>query len=123
MLDAALRAYFAAMPKIDLHRHLEGSIRLDTLLEVAQQYHIDFPGTTLEGLRPHVQFTAADTNDAAHFLKKFSVLRRFFCAPDVIQRVAREAVIDAALDNVRYLELRFTPRALARLMDFSYSDV
>lgn len=123
MLEPDLRAYFAALPKIDLHRHLEGSIRLSTLLEVGRQYHIDLPANTLHELRPYVQFTAADTNDAAHFLKKFSVLRRFFCAPDVIRRVAQEAVIDAALDHVQYLELRFTPRALAGLMNFNYHDV
>jgi adenosine deaminase len=123
MPDPALRSYFAALPKIDLHRHLEGSIRLSTLLEVGKQYHLDLPASTLDELRPHVQITAADTNDAAHFLKKFSVLRRFFCAPDVIRRVAREAVIDAALDHIHYLELRFTPRALAGLMDFNYYEV
>lgn len=119
----ALRAALAALPKIDLHRHLEGAIRLETLLDVAREYHIDLPAQTLEGLRGYVQVTAADANDAAHFLKKFGVLRRFFCSEAVIRRVAREAVIDAALDNVRYLELRFTPRALSRLMNFTYYQV
>jgi adenosine deaminase len=56
-------------------------------------------------------------------LSKFSVLRQFFVAEDVIRRVAREAVEDAAHDNVRYLELRFTPFALAKLMKFPLAEV
>lgn len=123
METSDLRAYFSALPKIDLHRHLEGTIRLETLLEIAEQYNIALPDRTAEGLRGYVQVTPTDANDALHFLKKFGVLRRFFCAPEVIQRVAREAVIDAARDNVKYLELRFTPRALAKLMDFTYYEV
>ena len=118
-----LQRTLATLPKIDLHRHLEGSVRLETLLDVAEQYQIDLPERTLEGLRPLVQVMPDDENDAVHFLKKFTVLRRFFCAPEVIRRVAREAVLDAANDNIRYLELRFTPRALARLMNYNYSEV
>jgi adenosine deaminase len=118
-----LRSFLTAIPKIDLHRHLEGSIRLSTLLDVAHQYAVDLPERTLEGLRSYVQVTAEDANDAAHFLKKFTMLRRFFCAPEVIRRVAYEAVADAAADNVKYLELRFTPQALAKLKNFSFWDV
>ncbi len=123
MFDSKLRAYFAALPKIDLHRHLEGAIRIETLLDVALRYGIDLPGYTIEALRPRVQVMPNDGNDAVHFLKKFTTLRTFFRAPDVIRRIAREAVIDAALDNICYLELRFTPRAMARLMNFSYDEV
>ncbi len=123
MPHSDLRSFLTAVPKIDLHRHLEGSIRLSTLLDVAHHYAVDLPERTLEGLRSYVQVTPEDANDAAHFLKKFSILRRFFCAPEVIRRVAYEAVVDAAADNVKYLELRFTPQALSKLKSFSYWDV
>ncbi len=123
MSDSNLRTYLKALPKVELHRHLEGSIRLETLVDVARQYDIDLPIRTLEGLRGYVQITPADTQDAAHFLKKFTVLRRFFCAPEVIKRVTREAVIDAAQDNVKYMELRFTPKALAKLMNYRFDEV
>ena len=120
---STLHRYLAALPKIDLHRHLEGSIRIGTLIDVADQYNLDLPVRSVEALRPYVQVMPGDENDSVHFLKKFTMLRRFFCAPEVIRRVAREAVIDAAQDNVKYLELRFTPRALARLMNYAYADV
>jgi len=123
LATSTLHRYLAALPKIDLHRHLEGSVRLETLIDVAEQHALDLPMRTVEALRPHVQVIPGDENDSVHFLKKFTMLRRFFCAPEVIRRVAREAVIDAAHDNISYLELRFTPHALSRLMNYAYTDV
>lgn len=119
----SLHARLSAMPKIELHRHLEGAIRLQTLLETAQEYDIDLPDHTAAGLRAHVQVTPTDTFNMQHFLKKFAVLRRFFVSPEVIRRVAREAVIDAANDNIRYMELRFTPKALGKLMNYPFDEV
>jgi adenosine deaminase len=110
-------------PKIELHRHLEGSIRLTTLIEVAREFDIPLPAYNVDQLRPYVQVT--DDNDAsmASFLSKFDVLRKFYCSMDIIERIAREAVEDAARDNVKYMELRFTPHALARQNNYSYEDV
>jgi adenosine deaminase len=111
-----------SLPKIDLHRHLEGSLRLNTLVEIARAYHIDLPGHDENSLRPYVQVTN-DPPNSKNFLAKFKVLRRFYRSPETIARVAYEAVADAAADNVRYLELRFSPQALARVKGFAYSDV
>lgn len=111
------------MPKVELHRHLEGSIRLGTLVELGEQYAIPLPAYDLETLRPHVQVTAADESTHENFLSKFSVLRQFFCAPEVIARVVREAIEDAANDNIRYMELRFTPNALAKARGFPLEEV
>jgi adenosine deaminase len=58
-----------------------------------------------------------------NFLAKFNTLRLFYRSPDVIHRITREAVEDAARDNVRYLELRFTPVALSRAERFPLHDV
>lgn len=105
---------FKAMPKVELHRHLEGAIRLETLLDVAQEYRIDLPAYSPEELRPYVQVMSHDIANNKNFLSKFSSLRQFFVSEEVIRRVAREAVEDAALDNIRYMELRFTPYAADR---------
>src|SRR5450432_630245 len=117
------RAVLTALPKIELHRHLEGSVRLQTLVDVAHQYKIELPANDLEGLRAYVQITPESPLDSVHFLSKFNLLRRFYYSQEVIERVAREAVEDAAADNVKYMELRFTPKALSKLMDFSFNDV
>lgn len=121
-LSLLSRDYLQAMPKIDLHRHLEGSLRLDTLLEIARQYNLDLPVSSAEALRPLVQVTNDPANHAA-FLGKFEVLRRFYCSPEIIYRLAYEAIADAALDGVRYLELRFSPQALARVRHFDLAEV
>ncbi len=120
--DPALRAKLAALPKIELHRHLEGSLRLTSLLDIANEYNLDLPSRTLEGLRPYVQITD-DVPNYSNFLSKFGVLRRFYCSDEVISRLTYEVIEDAARDNVRYMELRFTPAALARTKGFPLHEV
>jgi adenosine deaminase len=70
-----------------------------------------------------VQVQDQDPQTFTNFLDKFKTLRLFYKSPDVIDRVTREAVEDAARDNVRYLELRFTPVALSRAEGFPLHDV
>lgn len=112
-----------ALPKIELHRHLEGSIRIETLIEIASQNNIPLPTYELEMLRPYVQVTREDQPTPKSFLTKFGYLRQLFISEEVIRRVTREAVEDAAADNIHYMELRFTPYAQAKLMNFAISDV
>jgi adenosine deaminase len=119
-------AALKAMPKIDLHRHLEGSLRLETLVEIGHQFGlelpVDLPANDLDLLRPYVQITN-DPRTHEAFLSKFHVLRHFYRSPEAIDRLAYEVVADAAADNVRYLELRFSPQALARVQGFALMDV
>lgn len=110
------------IPKIDLHRHLEGSLRLSTLAEIAHQHGVDLPSMSLEELRPYVQ-VVDDAPDFLGFLAKFKLLRRFYSSRETVERIAYEAVADAAADNVRYLELRFSPVALALTQGFDFADV
>jgi adenosine deaminase len=123
MPERNLRRQVAAMPKVDLHRHLEGSIRLQTLVEIAREYRIPLPSYEVDGLRPYVQMMANDPRNLDLFLGKFSVLRQFYRSPEIIRRITAEVVADAAADNVRYLELRFTPSTLASQIHCSIADV
>ncbi len=118
----SLRDVLAAWPKIDLHRHLEGSLRLSTLAEIAREHGVDLPSWDLEELRPYVQ-VVDDTPDFQRFLSKFRLLRRFYSTREAVMRVAYEAIADAAADNIKYLELRFNPVALAKVQGFSYEEV
>jgi adenosine deaminase len=70
-----------------------------------------------------VQVQDQDPLTFTNFLDKFKTLRLFYKSPDVIDRVTREAVEDAAHDNICYLELRFTPVALSRAEGFPLHDV
>lgn len=116
------RPTLARLPKAELHRHLEGALRLTTMREIAAQYDLGLPAGTVEELRPFVQMTTDGPNYRS-FLDKFNYLRRFYQSPELIRRLAYEVVEDAALDNVRYLELRFTPPALAKARGFSMPEV
>jgi adenosine deaminase len=113
---------YQKLPKVELHRHLEGSLRLATMLDVSRQYGLSLPADPME-LSRLVQVQPDDPMSAEGFLAKFGTLRKFFCAPEVIDRITREAIEDAARDNIRYMELRFTPVALSRIQNFALSDV
>jgi adenosine deaminase len=96
------------LPKVDLHRHMEGSLRLETLAEVAREHGVDLPSYEIEELRPYVQVTD-DVPDFHNFLGKMELLRHFYSAGEAVERIAYEAVADAAHDNIHYLELRISP--------------
>jgi adenosine deaminase len=114
--------FFRALPKIELHRHLEGSLRIRTMLEVARALGMTVPVGTGE-LSHLVQVQGNEPFTYQNFLSKFNTLRMFYRSPEIIYRVTREAVEDAARDNVKYLELRFTPVALSRAERFPLGDV
>lgn len=106
-------------PKIDLHRHLEGSIRFDTFVELAREVGIELPKselrrrTTMKGERPGFR----------RFLSKFELYRGLYPSREWIERVAFEAAEDAKKDGVVYLELRFSPTHFGRRMGAKGEDV
>ncbi len=120
-VTASLNTY-RALPKVELHRHLEGSLRLDTMVDIARQHGIEIPEDVLR-LSTLVQVQEEDKFTFQNFLSKFNTLRMFYRSPDAIHRITSEAVEDAAKDNVKYMELRFTPVALSRAERFPLHDV
>jgi adenosine deaminase len=92
------------------------------MLDIARQHGVTVP-ISMFNLSGLVQVQDQDPLTFTNFLDKFKTLRLFYKSPDVIDRVTREAVEDAAHDNIRYLELRFTPVALSRAEGFPLHDV
>jgi adenosine deaminase len=113
---------YRSFPKVELHRHLEGSLRLDTMLDVARKHGLTVPASVVN-LSRLVQVQDQEPLTFENFLGKFNTLRMFYRSPEVIDRITREAIEDAAKDNIRYLELRFTPVALSRAERFPLHDV
>ncbi len=120
----AWRSLLHRLPKVDLHRHLEGSLRLSTLMEIARRHQIHLGlGLEVAELEPLIRVTPSEPAGFHRFLSHFRFLRLFYTSEEAIRRMAYEAVADAALDHVRYLELRFNPAALAQTQGFQLEEV
>ncbi len=100
------------LPLCDLHRHLDGSIRLQTILDLAEQHAIELPATDIEGLAPYVHI---DNNEPGlmAFIARFKYLIEILVDADACRRVAYENVIDAENEGIDYVELRFSPWFMA----------
>lgn len=109
-------------PKTDLHRHLEGSITPETLITSATRYGGTLPTHNLEDLKKMVQ-ADRDPPCFASFLNKFKLFRGFYPNRQAIEYIAYTAVKEAAEDNVKYLELRYSPTHFACSGRFQERDV
>jgi len=112
MNSEQLQSRMHKFPKIDLHRHLEGSISPETLLYIARNLGGVLPSYEIEKLRPCIEMSQ-DTPGFENFLNKFNVFRGFYTCREAIEYAASQAILSAANDNVQYLELRYSPTHFA----------
>lgn len=96
------------LPLIDLHRHLDGAVRLQTILELGIQHNLPLPAWDVESLRPHVQVTTPQPGVMA-FLEKFQWMTGVLVDEQACWRIAYENVEDARREGIDYVELRFSP--------------
>ena len=100
------------IPLTDIHRHLDGNIRAQTILDLGRAFNIALPANTLETLRPHVQVMETEP-DLVSFLNKLDWGVKVLATLDACRRVAQENVEDAAKAGIHYAELRFSPGYMA----------
>ena len=100
------------LPFIDLHRHLDGSIRLETILDLGLQHNLPMPAGDVEGLRPFVQVSEPQPGVMA-FIKKIQWMVSVLVNYDACRRIAYENVVDAQQEGLDYVELRFSPWFMA----------
>jgi len=96
------------LPLIDLHRHLDGNVRLETIIDLGRKHNLPLPSFDLEGLRPYVQVVDPQPGVMA-FIAKFEWMMKVLVEYDDCRRVAYENIIDAKNEGLDYLELRFSP--------------
>ena len=102
-LDPALDSFIREMPKVELHVHLEGSIRPETLLQLARRHRVSLPADTVDGLREWFRF-----RDFEHFVEIYLTCSQGLRDPEDFQLVAREFLAEQAAQNIRYSEVHFT---------------
>ncbi|MCC5848022.1 MAG: adenosine deaminase family protein [Verrucomicrobia bacterium] len=100
--------YLQALPKTDLHVHLDGSLRLPTLMDLAEAGKVELPADSEAGLKEKI-FKPAYA-DLREYLAGFQYTVAVMQTPEALERVARELAEDNLAENVRYLEVRFAPQ-------------
>ncbi len=102
-----LRALVRAMPKAELHLHLDGSLRVDTALDIARTRGVD-AHRTFEGMRAALVGPDQAT-DQAQLLLAFDLPIALLQDAEALERTAADLVEDKAFDRVRYIEIRWAP--------------
>ena len=100
--------FFRQLPKADLHVHLDGSLRLETIIELARLHHVELPATDPVELGKAMNL-GQNCGSLVEYLKAFDVTLRVMQHEDALFRVAYELAEDAARENVRYMEVRYAP--------------
>jgi len=94
--------------KVELHLHLDGSLRPETVLEIAKKDNIKLPTENLEELKKYLK-VSEDNKDLVEYLKKFELPLLVMQSAENLKRVTFELLEDLAKENYIYVELRFAP--------------
>lgn len=101
-------ATIEALPKTDLHVHLDGSLRLETILELATEQGIELPTRDPKKLRSLVG-SGRQMSSLEEYLEGFAITLSVMQDADAVARIAFELAEDAHRENVRYMEVRYSP--------------
>lgn len=100
--------FLAQIPKTDVHVHLDGSLRLATLIELARAQEVELPSYTEEGMKELV--FKSHYNNLVEYLKGFAYTCGVMTNPESLERVSYELAWDNINEGVRYIEPRFAPQ-------------
>jgi adenosine deaminase len=114
------REVVGRLPKAELHVHLDGSLRPETMIALAREAGISLPSTDPDAVRRFMRVD--DASNLEDYLRRFDVTIPLLQTPEAVERVAYEMAEDAARDNVRYLEVRYCPH-LSRSRGMMLDDV
>ncbi|KKL04978.1 hypothetical protein LCGC14_2610650, partial [marine sediment metagenome] len=101
------------LPLLDIHRHLDGNVRAQTILDLGRQFNIQLPADNVAALIPHVQVIDPEPNLMA-FLQKLDWGVAVLGDYDACRRIAIENIEDAQAQGLDYVELRFSPYYMAQ---------
>lgn len=96
------------IPKTEIHIHLEGSIRTQTIIDVAREDNLQLPAYEVSELDKHVK-VYDQMRDLHAVLEAFDIFQRSIASPQVVERIAWELFEDSAKQNIKLFEVRFSP--------------
>jgi adenosine deaminase len=99
---------FSILPKIELHCHLDGSVRPATIIEIAKKEGISLPSFDREEIKREL-IAPLDCESLDEYLKRFSIPNLVMQSKENLKRITFELFEDAAEENVKYMEVRFAP--------------
>lgn len=99
---------FRKLPKTDLHVHLDGSLRPQTIVELGEEQSVELPARTAEGIEAAIG-AGTHFGSLVDYLRGFAVTLSVLQTEEALERVAFELAEDAHRENVRYMEVRYAP--------------
>ena len=99
---------YSDIPKTEIHIHLEGSIRTQTIIDVAKEHNLKLPAYEVGELDRHVK-VYEQMQDLQAVLKAFDIFQQSITSPEVVERITSELFEDAAQQNIKLFEVRFSP--------------
>jgi len=96
------------IPKTEIHIHLEGAIRTQTIIDVAKEYDLKLPAYEASELDRYVKLYD-QMRDLQAVLDAFAIFQNSITSPEVVERIAWELFEDSAKQNIKLFEVRFSP--------------
>ena len=96
------------LPKVELHCHLDGCLRLETILDFAQQQKVSLPSSNPADLKKILSI-GKKRGSLEEYIARFDITLSVMQTPDALKQIAYELIADAASENIRYIEVRYSP--------------
>jgi adenosine deaminase len=109
--------FFKKIPKVELHVHLEGSVRPETVLKLSRRHGITLPADSVEGLQEWYRF-----KDFRHFVEIYLAITKCIRTPEDLELVAREFLEGQAAQNIKHSEVTYTASTVASYLNISWPD-
>lgn len=102
------KEFIKSLPKAELHCHLDGSMRVETILDIAKKEKVKLPTTDINELRKILE-VGMECKSLEEYLRPFDITASVLQSSEALYRATYELAEDAAAENIIYIEIRFAP--------------